>query len=340
MRIAHIHDPLIGVITDVYMPAAQEQTWQRTRLSAFRDACASAVAHQADCILLSGRLFGEGYVTNAVIAEVLGTIRQADCRVVWRPNAAEVQYLAHQEALPDNLRLLTAHQPDAVLEDVRIVSGTAARVADGGVLLIADGDEVPGAETLQCPGGASADLQYIVAADTLYLRDGDAFVPCAAAKVENTGFEDTGASGFCLLDFVSGKLTGNAFVETGVYHFRTIRIHVANEDDPKAVLHKCMQGTAGLTDRDFVRLILSGSVDVETFIDADEIRDTLKNRFFHLEVFNECELALDETAFAADISLKSEFIRMVMADDALSASEKSRIIQCGWNALRGKELSE
>lgn len=338
MRMAHIHDPLIGVIADVYLPAAQDQTWQRARLSAFREACASA-AQQAACILLSGRLFGEGYVTHAVIAEVLETIRETGCKVLWRPDDAGVQYLAYQEDLPENLVLLTEQQPGAAVDDVRVATGTAAEHADCAIL-IADGEETISAEALQRLGGADTALQYIMAADMRYTRDGDAFVPCKAARVENAGFEDTGVSGYYLLDFVSGRLTGNTFVETSLYRFRTISIHVENEDDQKTVLHKCMQATVGLADRDFVRLILSGSVDVETFIDPDAIRDTLKNRFFHLEVFDECELALDEAAYAGDISLKSEFIRMVMADDALSASEKSRIIQCGWNALRGKELSE
>ncbi len=79
---------------------------------------------------------------------------------------------------------------------------------------------------------------------------------------------------------------------------------------------------------------------MEAFVRADTLRENLEARFFYLEVFNDCRLELDEEAYANDISLKSEMIRMVLGDDSLSESEKSRIIQCGWNALRGKELPE
>lgn len=341
MRIAHIHDPLIGVIADVYLPAAQEQTWQRARLSAFRSACTSAAAHQAACILLSGRLFGEGYVTHAVIAEVLGTIRQTDCPVLWRPDAAGEKYLTHQEDLPENLVLLSPQQPFALAEDLRIACGSAAKQAESGcTILIAEDEEPIGADTLRRLFRADADLQYIVAGETCHPREGSAFASCRANKLENAGFDDPDASGYHLLDFDGGRLVSRVFIGMSNYRFRTIPVHVENADDPKAVLHRCMKATVGLTDHDFVRLILGGSVDVETFIDPDAIREQLKNRFFCLEVFDECQLMLDEEAYAADISLKSEFIRMVMADDTLSANEKSRIIQCGWNALRGKELSE
>ena len=98
--------------------------------------------------------------------------------------------------------------------------------------------------------------------------------------------------------------------------------------------------TASFTKHDFVRIVLKGRVDVEAFVRANTLRENLEARFFYLEVFNDCRLELDEEAYANDISLKSEMIRMVLGDDSLSESEKSRIIQCGWNALRGKELPE
>ncbi len=341
MRIAHIHDPLIGVIADVYLPTSQDHAWQRARITAFKNACKSAQEHKADCILISGRLFGEIYVTNAVIYEVLDVIRQTNCKVVWMPDAVGQQYLERKDKLPKNFTLLTKQQTSSTIDDVCIMRWSAGKNASSGCnILISDMEGPVNGDMLRILSKSVPELEYIVSNEAFYFRAGKTFTPNRAIKIENSGFEDTGTSGYYILGFTKGKLTEKEFIESKVYNFKTVGVAVENEDDQKSVLRKCMKATVGLADHDFVRIILTGKVGVEIFINTDEIRDTLKNRFFYLEVFNGCELELDEDTYAADISLKSEFIRMVMADDTLSENEKSRIIQCGWNALRGKELSE
>lgn len=336
MRIAHIHDPLIGVVADVYLSAVQDNTWQRARISAFKNACESALEHKAECILISGRLFGETYITNVVISEVLDIIRQTNCKVVWRPDVTGLQYLEHKDDIPENFILLTNKQTRYTIDGVCItIYPDENDVSSYGNIIICAEDFVD-----ECVLESLSESEYIISGKAFYSRNGKTFILNKAVKIENSDFEDSGASGYYLLNFTDEKPVEKEFIETRVYTFKTISITVEKEDDQKSVFRKCIQATAGLADRNFVRIILTGNVDVETFINTDEIRDTLKNRFFYLEVFNGCELELDEDSYATDISLKSEFVRIVMADDTLSENEKSRIIQCGWNALRGKELSE
>lgn len=161
-------------------------------------------------------------------------------------------------------------------------------------------------------GDEEADI-LLAAGASVFVREGQNFRREAVGKLENTGFDDPEDSGFVLFGL---------------------------EDDYIAVYRKCAAATASFTKHDFVRIVLKGRGDVEAFVRADTLRENLAARFFYLEVFNDCRLELDEEAYANDISLKSEMIRMVLGDDSLSESEKSRIIQCGWNALRGKELPE
>ena len=166
------------------------------------------------------------------------------------------------------------------------------------------------------PGRERGDEEanvLLAAGASAFVREGQNFRREAVGKLENTGFDDPEDSGFVLFGL---------------------------EDDYIAVYRKCAAATASFTKHDFVRIVLKGRVDVEAFVRANTLRENLEARFFYLEVFNDCRLELDEEAYANDISLKSEMIRMVLGDDSLSESEKSRIIQCGWNALRGKELPE
>jgi hypothetical protein len=50
-------------------------------------------------------------------------------------------------------------------------------------------------------------------------------------------------------------------------------------------------------------------------------------------------MEVDRNALENDISLQSEFVRLVLQDESLSETERSRLISCGWNALNGKEVA-
>lgn len=341
MRIAHIHDPLIGVVPDFYLSAVNDDIWQKARIAALKDAFESAEENKAEYIILSGHLFGEVYVTNATISEIIDIVAKTKCKVIWKADAAGVQYLKNADNLPDNFIMLTREQCSYTSEDICAVRWPNNNDTYTGCnILYYDADELISQSMLQHLAKIVPQMGYIIAGGANYLRENKVFIQQKITKIENSGFEDTEASGYYLLDYDNGKFTGKTFIEQRKYSFKTVCVAVEDADDQKNVQLKCIKAAAGLADHDFVRIVLTGNVDVKTFINVDDIRDNLKNRYFYLEIFNRCELILDEEEYAADISLKSEFIRMVMADDTLSQNEKSRIVQCGWNALAGKELSE
>lgn len=342
MRIAHIADPLIGAIADFYMPREQDEQWQKERMEAFSEACDSAVKRQAELILLTGALFAEGYSTDAVISRTLEVIREKKAVFVWRPDQVGRQYLRHKAEIPSNLFLLDSEgQGEFLLKDAHIMTWSGrGQARDGCNILIFDTARDLDRSSLEVMKKALPELLYAAAGGKHYILENGTFREEPSGKLENTGFDDPDDSGYVLLELEKGRLKSREKIRMARYRFQTLRVEVEKGDDSGAVYRKCAAAAAGLTRRDFARIILNGSVDVGTFIRTDSLRDSLRTRFFYLEVFNNCRLELDEEAYANDISLKSELIRMVLAEDSLSESEKSRIIQCGWNALSGKELPE
>lgn len=171
MRIAHIHDPLIGVVEDVYLSDAQDKTWQRARRAALKSICDSAATHQADALLLTGRLFGEGYVTNAVVTEIVDILRQCSCPVVWAPDAAGLAYLAHRDDLPEKLTLLCESQTSCTIRDVCLLRWTGDNGAVGGCqVLLADTEEAIDDGLHRSLSKAVPSLSYIVAGGAVYSR--------------------------------------------------------------------------------------------------------------------------------------------------------------------------
>ncbi len=342
MLAAYIADPLIGVIADFYMPESKDRQWQKERMEAFEEACDLAIQKGAELILLAGKLFAEEYVPAAVISQVLDIIRGRKAVFVWKPDRMGKQYLKSRADIPPNFFLLNGDETRSCLfREANITAWYETEKGDGDAnVLIFDPGREPTPEILERTRGQFPGAVFLSAGETVFVREGKQFRGEETGKLENTGFDDPDSSGFILFALEEGTIKFWEKIKTARYHFRTVSVKVEREDDHAAVYRKCAKATAEFTKHDFVRIILNGSVDAEAFVRTDTLQESLQARFFYLEVFNDCRLELDEEAYANDISLKSEMIRMVLAEDSLSESEKSRIIQCGWNALRGKELPE
>ena len=63
-----------------------------------------------------------------------------------------------------------------------------------------------------------------------------------------------------------------------------------------------------------------------------------KDDFFFIKIKAETKLVLDPKDYEQDVSLKGEFIRLVMASDA-SEEDKVKIIRTGLEALTGEEVT-
>lgn len=342
MLAAYIADPRIGAIADFYMPETKDRQWQKERMEAFEEACDLAVQKGAELVLLAGSVFAEEYIPDAVIAQVLEVIRGRKAVFVWNPDRVGREYLKHRADIPSNFFVLNSGGNGSFLwkdAQVGVWPGRERGDEEANVLLADPARKLDG-EGLAAVGKLCPRAVLLAAGASAFVREGQNFRREAVGKLENTGFDDPEDSGFVLFGLENGRLTSWEKIPMARYHFRTVSVAVELEDDYIAVYRKCAAATASFTKHDFVRIVLKGRVDVEAFVRADTLRENLEARFFYLEVFNDCRLELDEEAYANDISLKSEMIRMVLGDDSLSESEKSRIIQCGWNALRGKELPE
>ena len=61
------------------------------------------------------------------------------------------------------------------------------------------------------------------------------------------------------------------------------------------------------------------------------------NYFYYEKVYDETKLLINYSDYEKDVSLKGEFIRMVLQSD-MSEEKKSEVIRCGIMALSGEEI--
>ena len=74
---------------------------------------------------------------------------------------------------------------------------------------------------------------------------------------------------------------------------------------------------------------------METEKDLPYLTQQLSRRFYFAQVSDESRLAIDPASYRNDVSLKGEFVRMVLAS-RMPQAEKERVLACGIRALLGE----
>jgi DNA repair exonuclease SbcCD nuclease subunit len=163
-------------------------------------------------------------------------------------------------------------------------------------------------------------------------------VYCYPGCLEGRGFDECGEHGFVLLDIDEDRNAVNAeFVPLAFRKFYCIEADISG----------CMS-TPQIEDRisgklssekhektDLIKIVLTGSVDVECEKDIDYLSKRLEGLFYYLKIEDKSKFTADLSSFKYDESLKGEFVRTVMADETISDADKAAIIRYGIQALKG-----
>lgn len=155
--------------------------------------------------------------------------------------------------------------------------------------------------------------------------------------LEGRGFDEAGAKGFVLLDVENGTVEP-AFVPFACRQLHRVDVDITGLTKNAQVFQAMQEAAKDIPQDDMVEFLLRGHTTLDTGISGDYLQDLIRSRFFFTKVKNLATLALDPRDYENDISLKGEFIRLVMASGK-SEEEKAQLLRLGLLALAGEELS-
>ena len=95
---------------------------------------------------------------------------------------------------------------------------------------------------------------------------------------------------------------------------------------------------SGATAEDCVRVVLKGKTDIEAEKDEALIEKTFEGKYCLFRLYDESSFAIDYESYAADKSLKGEFIRLIKNDPSISEEKKAETIRYGIRALLGEDI--
>lgn len=162
---------------------------------------------------------------------------------------------------------------------------------------------------------------------------------CYPGCLEGRGFDECGEHGFVLLDISEEsheiQMSFVPMAERRLYEICVPATGCRNSHEILLTIEKQLQEEA-CTEKDLVRILLTGEVELETEINTEYLEKQLENNFYYLKIINETKIKVDYASFIGDVSLKGEFVRLVQQDEDLKEADRAEIIRYGIRLLMGE----
>ncbi len=321
MKLLLCADVRLGAVCTENLGVKLSHRWQSARTEKLSDLIDQAAQNNAGYAALYGQLFGQERVSESVIDDLFKAVKEdGHIQVMVFLNADEYNRIAYRNDIPENLHLVCTQTDDSYVDEC-----IALRI-DKGIteLQLSDNDPV----------------RIIKNADGTFEIEGfddRKTVP----SFEPIGFQDAAdrTFGYGILEWDEESLGEYSVTKSQKYSYESIEIKILPEDGQKEIIRAINSAVAKIDIDTLLRITLIGKSAFGITLNADALENQLRNKIFFVEVYDNTIMDIDEESFENDISLRSEFVRLALHDDALSEAERNRIISCGWNALNGKEVS-
>lgn len=160
---------------------------------------------------------------------------------------------------------------------------------------------------------------------------------CYSGCLEGRGFDECGQKGFAFLIIKGGELQ-RTFIPMGKRCLHEIRVSIGGLLTSSEVLYAIEEKIFNIPCKDLIKVILEGGISMEIELDISYLSQILNERFYFAKVLDETTLEVNFEQLRYDVSLKGEFLRLVLADSKLTDREKEQIALLGVRALSGEEV--
>ena len=160
---------------------------------------------------------------------------------------------------------------------------------------------------------------------------------CYSGCLEGRGFDECGEKGFVLLNIEENKIN-TEFIPFATRTLYEINVDLTGITEINEIEEKIKEQIKNIPSSSLVKIILGGEAEIGITRDIDYICKKFEDYFYYLKIIDKPIIKIDYMKYQNDVSLKGEFIRLVLEQVDLSEEEKSKIISTGIKALSGQEF--
>ena len=353
MKIIHCADLHLDSKLETNLDRKKAKKRKAELIESFERLVNYAKDNGVQAVIVAGDVFDRNNVTDAAVSAVASIIAEASQIdfLVLSGNHDNNNPFERLTELPSNLLLFSDSWKSYNYDDVTI-SGIAVTAVNANIvysslnlsalqynIVVMHGDI---SSEINLPQLKGKNIDYLALGHLHEHSEGkldERGVYAYSGCLESRGFDESGIKGFYLIDtekrtrrFVSGLSVRNMFelnVDiTGLSQYAEIRSAIDSE------LIK-----SGVRECDMVKIVLTGSYNVETNKQLSQLLNHLESKVFFAKIKDKSRMEIRAEDYENDISLKGEFVRKVMSSE-LSPQEKDKIILCGIRAIRGEEPQE
>lgn len=359
MKLLHCGDLHLDSALSANLDSEKKKQRKSELLSTFVRMAEYAAEHGAKVMLIAGDLFDKSNVTKRTQNMVKETILRFPFVdfLYLKGNHDEDNFLNHWEDRPENLKMFGTEwtyyrYDDVVIAGAEFGNGNADRLYDSLVLNRNDcnivllhgqtekyrsGDK---AETVALGALKNKNIDYVALGhihsyryEPLDTRG----VYCYPGCPDGRGFDECGEKGFVWLEIEDKKVT-HTFVPFASRGVHEVFVDISGEETTLAVERKVAEALRTIPDRDLVKVSLTGKVGLSAERDMQYLTARFAPGFFAFKMNDrEVGIAIRPEEYENDISLRGEFIRMIMQGE-YAEEEKRILLELGIRALEGEEV--
>lgn len=332
-------------------------------LHTFERMVAYATRHEIEMILIAGDMFDTKNISATVRNTVLAQfVNHPDITFFYlKGNHDNDNFLSGLEHIPDNLKMFGPEWTVYNMGSINISGIELSKENSGAAytslvleankinIVMLHGQEAESAakdkaEVINLKALRNRGIDYLALGHVhAYKReqlDGRGIF-CYPGCLEGRGFDECGEHGFVVLDIDEAKKTiTDTFVPFAERKLYTVEVDVSGAlssvemaEKISDTLQNCAYGKENL-----MKIILTGTLDVECEKNIDYLVSKFKNQFYFLKIYDETGLLVSVEDYMLDESLKGEFVRLVMNAEDICEEDRKIIIRYGLQAIAGEEV--
>jgi DNA repair exonuclease SbcCD nuclease subunit len=158
---------------------------------------------------------------------------------------------------------------------------------------------------------------------------------CYSGCLEGRGFDECGDKGFVLLDIQENKIQ-TKFIKNSIRNLEEIEVDISGTLTTTDVEKRIDEKIQNINNENLIKIVLTGKIKINSERDIEYLINKYNKIFYFIKIYDKTSLDINYMEYENDISLKGEFIRMVLNED-LPDEEKKDIITAGIKSLSGEE---
>lgn len=359
MKLLHCGDLHLDSPLSANLDSEKKKQRKGELLSTFVRMAEYGAEQEARVFLIAGDLFDKRHVTKRTQNMVKETILRFPFMdfLYVKGNHDEENFLEEWEERPDNLKLFgddwTYYRyEDTVIAGAEFKEDNGASLYDSLVLNRNDCNIVvlhgqtekyrsaDKAETVVLSALKNKNIDYLALGhihsyrcEPLDTRG----VYCYCGCPEGRGFDECGEKGFVWLEIAERKVN-HKFVPFATRSVHEVRVDISDAETTLAVEKKIREALCRIPERDMVKVSLTGKVGLSAERDLQYLTDRFASLFYAFKLNDrDVGIAVNPEEYENDISLRGEFIRLVLQGD-YSEEEKRVLLELGIRALSGEEV--